>query len=341
MTRIRLTVPDVSATKFAISPLFECVLSYRVLRNPKPLSFLEYWWKHAHSAIGAGGYPLLQALVCNETGYVPDYLVPPPLTRAPDLPTELSGLAATAPDVVTVETARTYSPSTMPPLIRDAIREPVALIERLQREIDHYWSRTTAPFWRELVTVLETDIAHRARQMAQLGTGGMLNHLHESVRFEADHLLIADGLEISGGPGGEGILLLPSVFAWPRVYVSVTPPWRPALTYPCRGVGEMWKTTAPARGGPLGALFGSSRSRMLALLTTPQTTLALSYRLGVTPGAVSLQIRRLTQAGVLNRSRVGRYVFYELNDQGRALLDTLSGESAGKRARRSPRPRDG
>ena len=327
MTQISLTVPDVSAMTFAISPLFECVLSYRVFHNPRPLSFLESWWKRAHAAITADGYPLLQALVCNETGYLPDFLVPPPTTRAPDFAAELSDLSKATPDVVAAETARTYTPAAMPPIVRDAIREPVALIERLQREIEHYWSRTTAPLWKELATVLEADITFRAREMTQLGTGGMLSHLHQSVHFDADHLVIDDGLDVSNDPGGQGILLLPSVFAWPRVYVSLTPPWRPTITYPSRGVGELWRAT-PVRGNPLGALFGSSRSRLLALLTTPQTTLALSYRLGVTPGAVSLQIRRLFQAGVLDRSRAGRYVFYALNAQGRTLLDTVSGENA-------------
>ena len=37
-----------------------------------------------------------------------------------------------------------------------------------------------------------------------------------------------------------GLLLIPSVFAWPKVLLVTAEPWQPTVIYPARGVGMLW-----------------------------------------------------------------------------------------------------
>ena len=54
-----------------------------------------------------------------------------------------------------------------------------------------------------------------------------------------------------------GLLLIPSVFAWPRVCVVTAPPWQPTLIYPARGIGMLWESRQDASPDALGAPAGT------------------------------------------------------------------------------------
>ena len=63
--------------------------------------------------------------------------------------------------------------------------------------------------------------------------------------------------------GGRGLLFIPSVFIWPRLALSLDPPWPPALIYPARGVSALWEQPGRTGSGTaLHRLLGTSRDRI-------------------------------------------------------------------------------
>jgi DNA-binding transcriptional ArsR family regulator len=113
-------------------------------------------------------------------------------------------------------------------------------------------------------------------------------------------------------------VLVPSVFAWPRVYVKTAEPWIPVVRYPARGVGALWEPDhAPHE---LAAVLGRTRARLLALLETPSTTNQLARALHAAPGGISAHLSRLVTAGLASKVRVGREVYYARTARGDRLV---------------------
>lgn len=71
----------------------------------------------------------------------------------------------------------------------------------------------------------------------------------------------------------------------------------------------------------LRAAFGDMRAILLEALREPTPTSALARTLGVTAGAVSQQLSRLMDAGLLDAHRSGYRVYYRLSDRGQKLMD--------------------
>lgn len=115
-------------------------------------------------------------------------------------------------------------------------------------------------------------------------------------------------------------MLIPSAFGWPTVFSSTLPPWQPTLTYPARGVATLWEKRTAATVPALERVLGRSRTRLLLELELPASTTELSYRTGLSPGAVSQHLSRLRSAGLVNAARSGRLVLYFRTDASEILL---------------------
>jgi DNA-binding transcriptional ArsR family regulator len=63
------------------------------------------------------------------------------------------------------------------------------------------------------------------------------------------------------------------------------------------------------------------RASLLAILREPTPTSGLARQLGVTAGAVSQQLSRLMDAGLLDAHRSGYRVYYRLSERGHKLMD--------------------
>ena len=117
-----------------------------------------------------------------------------------------------------------------------------------------------------------------------------------------------------------GLLLIPSVFAWPRTWAMFDAPWQPALVYPARGVGSLWAPPGTPAPDALAALIGRRRAEILTEL--PASTRELAERLGASPGGVSEHLGVMRAAGLIHGRREGREVRYVRTDAGDALLRT-------------------
>ncbi|MDG4787838.1 ArsR family transcriptional regulator [Micromonospora sp. WMMD1102] len=159
----------------------------------------------------------------------------------------------------------------------------------------------------------------RARRLADSGPQRMFAELDPTVSW-SDGVLAVDrpDLDLHYQLGGRGLVLVPSLFAWPNVFVKASEPWAPVLRYSARGVGSMWHTDQPAP--ELALVLGRARASLLAELATPSTTTSLARRTGLASSGVSAHLSRLAAAGLVARQRAGRLVFYVRTARADALF---------------------
>jgi len=119
---------------------------------------------------------------------------------------------------------------------------------------------------------------------------------------------------------GRGLLLVPTVFAWPRVFAMLDEPWQPALIYTPRGVGALWAPPEERDPGALEALLGRRRAAILRELRAPATTQDLAERLRASAAGVSEHLGVLRRAGLVRAQRDGRRVLYVRTAAGEQVL---------------------
>jgi Family of unknown function (DUF5937) len=151
------------------------------------------------------------------------------------------------------------------------------------------WRALLEPEWRTLRAILERDVIYRAGQLASRGWAAALTDLHADVSWRQGRIELSrwSAGDDDADLGGRGLLFIPSVFVWPRLALSLDPPWPPALIYPARGVSAQWER--PARTGPgtaLHQLLGGSRAAILLALEDPASTTQLAATLGQSLGGI-------------------------------------------------------
>jgi hypothetical protein len=132
--------------------------------------------------------------------------------------------------------------------LRDLYADPAAGLARLSREITTFWLAALAPEWPRIQLLLDAEVFARARQLAEDGAGGLLNDLHEQVRW-AGGTLTVDKRSCAAGdvPDGTG-----------------RPPARPQHPQRADGAG---------RGAAQLGSVTKSMSRSIALISGVSTSL--------------------------------------------------------------------
>jgi hypothetical protein len=319
---IGLSAGAVARIRFAVSCLWEVVASVRVLRDSGSHAVHLPWANRvraqlADAGLAGPGGGLLWQLVPAWPRYLPDFLTPPAAGLTPDLDAELAVLAATPPDVVRAE-LDLYDGSRSA-AVAEIYADPELGLRRLTDEIAAYWRIAIAPDWARIRIVLDAEVFHRARTLAEDGAAGLLNDLHQRVRWEGDTLSISQRYcGAADIPDGGGLVLVPSVFVWPSV-LSVANADVPQIAYPARGVAALWECPSRASDA-LGAVIGRGRARLLVELRSPSSTTDLARRTGMTAGGVSQHLTALRGAGLVATHRQGRTVLNVRTPLAEALL---------------------
>jgi DNA-binding transcriptional ArsR family regulator len=83
-----------------------------------------------------------------------------------------------------------------------------------------------------------------------------------------------------------------------------------------------WRQAGPRKEPRqrLRALVGDARAAVLEALAAPHTTGELAVELGIAPSTASERLTALARAGLIDRRRAGREVYYVLNSRGMELL---------------------
>lgn len=311
---------DLLRTRFAISPLFEVNASLSALRDPASSSIHVPWVREARTRLEGVDLSMLHALVPG-TGYHPDFVAPVPDSPLPDVAEEIERVRATPAATVRREVGWLYEGSTPPPEIRLLLDQPRRGLRLLAGSIAAYWERAIAPFWERILAVLEDDIAHRARLLTAGGAIEVFGDLHPDVAWRDGSLTVERPVDADVDLRGRGLLMVPSVFIWPRSGAAFDEPWQPALLYPPRGVGDLW---APPRRDDraLAGLLGARRAMLLSSLDREATTTALARRHGASPAGVSEHLAVLRGAGLVRARRQGREVLYARTALGDQLVRT-------------------
>jgi DNA-binding transcriptional ArsR family regulator len=291
-----------------------------MFRDPSTAALHLPWVEQVRGRVGdLDLLPLLSLLPAE--GYSPDFLTPPPRSPLERIEDELERVGSNSASQVHKELdifERQHGgdfPAAAEPLRLHPRRE----LPKLVRTMAEYWRRAVEPHWPRILALLSADLRHRATRLTAGGPAALFDELHPLVTFEADWLHLEQKWQGTVELAGQGLLLLPSAFAWRQPYVISVEPWQPTVIYPARGVALLWDKDDGGRP-ELAALIGATRARILAALDAPRSTTELAAQLGVTAGGVSQHLSILAKAGVVARERDGRVVLYARTQRGDALV---------------------
>jgi DNA-binding transcriptional ArsR family regulator len=322
--RIELTDDDFSRTRLALSPLWELVASLFVLHQAEPPPERRAWVEQTRRTLAGVDLGPLDLSV-PYPHRCPDFMAPVPVDPLAAVEDEIARVRATDPDVMRADIAECWPDGPPAPWDRFAAR-PREMAGRLADGLDAYWRATLADDWPRLRAVLEGEVLGRARSLALAGPAAVLDELHPRVRWRAPVLELHKGpdhpldLRLDGRP----LVLIPLVFEGSVLVSSSTAAGAIALGYQARGASALWEAGETGPDERLELLFGQGRSAVLRALARPATTTDLAARLHYAPSTVSAHLDVLARAGLVERHRVRRRVFYGLNDTGASLLALLA-----------------
>ncbi len=310
-----------------MSPLWETQAAVRTLRRPDRHGYHTPWLRRIRAvAAGLDLAPLW--LLMPRRGHSPDWLVAPPTGPAASVEEELAALRAVDPETARADTARSLADTpgaSDSATARAWLADPPRMIREVTDALEAAWRVLVAPDWPRLRALLEADIAFHSRRLAEVGLGGLLPEIHRRCGWRSGTLTVESPGAYERHLGGQGLVLMPSVFTWPDVISSFDPPARPTLVYPARGIGGLWTDPADTTPDALVRLLGRGRAAVLAALTEPATTTALAHRLRLAPSSVSAHLAVLRDAGLLTCHRYGHQVLYERTPLGITLASGTSG----------------
>jgi DNA-binding transcriptional ArsR family regulator len=317
--RYRFGPLDLGRVRFALGPLYELLASFEVLRDRGRQAPYLPWLRSAEAALEGVDLSLLHAVIPSRA-YVPDFLAPPPQEPMPDIERELARVRETSAAQVRREVRRCYVGRRPPAAAQVVLAEPEAGAGAIADVLGLYWERALAPHWPRVRALLEAEIAHRGRALAERGPLGLFADLHPDLAWRDGAVEANVSLEGDVDLRGEGLLLVPGAFAT-GIAVIYDAPWQPTVIYPAPGAAALWE---PARDAPgraaLGALLGDRRAEVLVALAQPATTLALSMALEASRAGVNEHLHVLRRAGLVTPRRDGRAVRYRRTAAGDALV---------------------
>jgi DNA-binding MarR family transcriptional regulator len=319
--RIELSDEHLSQTRLALSPLWELVASLFLLHNDDPPAEYAPWLARTRRRLHERG---LDDFGIGLRHSCPDFVAPIPTDPLAGLDEEIERVRATDPDRVRADIAEAWPDEPPPPWDR-FVERPREMVDRLCDGLHGYWETAIADDWPQLRAVLEGEMLGRARSLAVSGPGAVLEELHPAVRWRPPVVEIhkrkkAHRAEISGRP----LVLVPLVFAGPVLLANQESDRTVGIGYQARGTAALWAPDDAAHDERLELLLGHGRAAVLRALSRPSTTTELAARLSYAPSTVSAHLDVLSRAGLLERHRVQRRVFYGLNETGTALVTLLA-----------------
>jgi len=354
--RFELDPADEAALAFGSSPLLETVISLHVLAEPRHHA-LQHGWVRAMRQLPSALRREIAALSFLYRWTLPNCVLPRPDGAEDDFDTELAALRALPVDVAAFELLRPLhdhggavrsrrrilaDPQVRSAALRTARRQgrdseraaaqllddPTTFRERLCTLLRDYWDAAFATEWERIEPLLAEAIADAGRRIAAQGPYPFLAGLAPALRVEpAEHrfgLDVPHDHTLSLG-GSTRLLLVPSVYVWPHVFVNCDAPWPLVLVHRASQLVESLRPPAPAElARRLRAVADPTRLRMIELVADrPRSTQELAPLVSLTEAGASRHLRALAAAGILTTRREGYYVVYSLVPRA---LEDLAGE---------------
>ena len=330
MITLQLSPADVEKVRFSFSPLIEVSASYKVLLRPDRHTVYQSWVDETNLLFDRIEFPYMTAVIL-EHGYIVDFITPTPPKTILNFEDEIDRVRETPDDVIRKNVEQVISKAGISPIRQMFLDHPREALECLIEELRFYWQQALAPHWAQMRNILEADVVYRARMLATYGIDAMFTDLADYVAYQQGALQVHKNHDDCGlnqphivQLQGQGLQLVPAIFASTGGAWQVVPEWLPMVIYRPRGLG-LWKQPhLPEPDEALQLTLGTSRARLLQVLAEPLHTTDLAQRLNVTAGAISQQLGRLSQAGLIESYRSGSKVFYRLSTRGERLLDLFA-----------------
>src|SRR5207237_412021 len=122
---------------------------------------------------------------------------------------------------------------------------------------------------------------------------------------------------------GETFALVPSTFTWPRVWFNIEPPGHVGITFEAPSVLRDARLPPPPDDLVLVLRACADEVRLHALrwiAEEPRSTQELASLIGITDAGMSKHLRLLSEAGLIEADRQGRYVLYRLRNGSLATV---------------------
>ena len=187
---------------------------------------------------------------------MPDFIAPPPQGPTPEFERELERVRATPAAQVRRELRWCFSGRRTPDVARAILAQPEQGAAAIAAALEVYWERALAPHWTRVRALLEAEIAHRGRALAERGPLGLFADLHPDLVWRDGTLEVHIAFENEADLAGRGLLLVPCAFGKGIATISDAP-WQPTVVYPAPGAGALWEPAGNAPGrAALSALLG-------------------------------------------------------------------------------------
>ncbi|WP_394940446.1 DUF5937 family protein [Psychromicrobium sp. YIM B11713] len=179
--------------------------------------------------------------------------------------------------------------------------------------------------WEQIVGSLKRDARQKHDLLLSSGISSALEAVSEAVTLDrSGHRIVVDKLQDRGtSAAGQGVTFLPSAFGHPHLLVVHAPGWQPVIQYPVTELASPAITGLEALQERIHALDHPVRLRLVrSLLRSPLTTLELAETWQLSAPEVSRHLAVLKEAGIVDSSRQGRFVRYDINLLVTARLGT-------------------
>jgi DNA-binding transcriptional ArsR family regulator len=328
--RFALSPEDVLATRFALSPLWEVVMSYRAARCPSSQRLRGSWLEEAVRVgreADAGLLDIALGVTPGAHGHLTDFLLPRPEGAICDFDAELARVRRADPAAVAADVRLIYG-ELLPPGAQAFLDDPARAINAVADVVEQYWTAVVKPRWPRVHAVLEGDVTFRGRAIALRGPGALFDGLHPDISYREGALEIDRPYDVHVDAAGRGLLLVPLVFSFPLVVAAPDLPDGPMVGYTPRGAETLWLGERPEGDETLASLVGHARDVLLRVLERPLTTTELAQLLGVTPSAISQRLGDLRRLGLLESQRLGRRVYHRRSARADRLLELFGSQPA-------------
>lgn len=218
-----------------------------------------------------------------------------------------------------------FADGEIPEQVRLLWEDPDAGLAKLVGEVRAFWNAAIASEWPTILATAQRDVAYRARQLAERGSGSVLNDLAPDLEWRGGDLHWRRPHDQVIDLDGRGLLMVPVTFHWPGLSGLLDHRWQqPAVIYRPRGLAMLFRSDAPSASGDLAELLGRRRSEILAALDEPVTTSQLALDLGTAVSNVSEHLGVLRRSGLVTGQRDGMRVYYRRTELGDRLLRKLA-----------------
>ncbi|NUR59997.1 MAG: helix-turn-helix transcriptional regulator [Catenulispora sp.] len=318
MLRFHFEAGDFARVRFLPrpAPLVELKLALMMARRSDSAVLFGRWRRDIGHRLPPTTQPLWDLL---QPFRGPAFLDP----ESPDLEEGLELVRRTPGTIVRSEMTRLRQSPT--PWIRALMEREASAWELLDRGLRDAYRSVLEPAWPSVRELHTAEFTRFALHGAEHGTEAALSALHPTSIWNGTTWNLPATRTRDIDLAGRGLTLLPT-FHWTYEPLIGTWPDRPVLLVYPAGPGTPVPHTH-TEGDPLADILGTSRARILRLLSNPHTTTELATNTGLSLGTASAHSAALRRAGLITTHRTGRSVHHTQTHLGRMLTETNPADS--------------